>query len=221
MTLPALPIEEYAAVVDRELRALQAPILTSAARLCELATTIIADGLWRYLRRADGRLYDTEESYLDDVFGAYRSAARYLRVGKMLRMAPERARGALREAIATVGVVKADILTPLVLGALEAGGGDDDVAPLWATARTLSTEELQAFVSQATGAKRRGPGRMADIQRVLERYGSIEDAATIAEFFRYGALEAPEASPWAILMNGLREASSTWAPQVVASGGRS
>src|SRR6266436_83008 len=68
------------------LQSLRARVEPDRVLACELGWEVHARGYWSQVRRADGRPYETEESYFRDVLGvtSWRTAYKRLAIGRML-----------------------------------------------------------------------------------------------------------------------------------------
>jgi len=186
--------------------------------MCELAWEAHQHGYWRLVRRDDSSAYETEESYFREVLGlaSWRTAYNRLAIGRMLAAFPERERGAIRSALAEIGVAKAAVIVP----AIEQSGAWNHWIRL---AQQLATPVLQVRVSAFLEAQPRGREASPPGERfrraVLSALPDIEAMELVERFFEIGAKVAGTPHPIAIFLAGCRECLAEW--EVQAAHGRS
>src|SRR5262249_17375710 len=114
--LAQFPEAARAQAVHLALCALRARVEPDRVLACELAWEVHTRGYWSHLAGADGRPYESEEAYFRDVLGlaSWRTAYKRLAIGRMLHAFPEPERGAMRAAVAQVGLAKAAIVVPAI-----------------------------------------------------------------------------------------------------------
>jgi len=215
--LAQFPGGSRAEAVHWALQALRARVEPDRVLMCELAWEAHQHGYWRLVRRDDGSAYETEEGYFREVLGlaSWRTAYKRLAIGRMLATFPEPERGAIRAALAQIGVAKATVIAP----AIEQHGS----WPVWIhLARQLATPVLQARVSAALEALPRGrepspPGERFR-RTILSAMPDIEAMELVERFFEVGAKVVDTPHPIAIFLAGCRECLAEW--EVQAAGWR-
>ncbi len=215
--LAHFPGASRAEAVHLALKALLARVEPDRVLMCELAWEVHTNGYWRLVRRDGGSAYETEEAYFRDVLGlaSWRTAYKRLAIGRMLAAFPEPERGAIRAALAEIGVAKATIVVP----AIEHSGEWQQWMHL---AQQLATPVLQARVSAALEALPRGhelspPGERFR-RTILSALPDIEAMELVDRFFKVGTQVVGTPHPIAIFLAGCRECLSEW--EVQAARGR-
>src|SRR5467141_1716016 len=114
--LAQFPTPNRAEAIHLALQALRARVEPDRVLACELAWEVHCHGYWSQVRRADGTVYDSEETYFREVLGlaSWRTAYKRLAIGRMLWSFGEAERAAIRAAVATLGLAKASIVTPAI-----------------------------------------------------------------------------------------------------------
>ncbi len=113
--------------------------------LMDLLVTAHEQTIWQHLGYEDARRYFEEAVGI-----SYRAVRRLLSIHTAVQRLPEAERPELRKALAQIGTHKASVLAPLL-------GSDEQDWRAWVgQAKTLTEDALQARVSEATGAPRRG-----------------------------------------------------------------
>ncbi len=216
--LAQFPTPSRAEAVHLSLKALRARIEPDRVLMCELAWEVHTHGYWRLVRRDDNSAYESEESYFREVLGlaSWRTAYKRLAIGRMLSAFPEPERGAIRAALAQIGVAKATVIAP----AIEHTGAWQVWADL---ARQLAYPVLQARVSAILEALPRGrepspPGEHFR-RAILSAMPDIEAMELVERFFEIGARVVESDHPIAIFLAGCRECLAEW--EVQAAGWRS
>jgi hypothetical protein len=202
-----------AEAIHLSLQALRARVEPDRVLACELAWEVHSHGYWSQVRRSDGTVYDSEETYFREVLGlaSWRTAYKRLAIGRMLLSFAEAERLVLRAAIAEVGLSKASVVTP----AIERFGE----WKMWLQlALKCSTIVLQARVSQALEALPRGrepspPGERFR-RAILGAMPDIEAMELVERFFEIGAKVVGSPHPVAIFLAGCRECLPEWEIQV-------
>ncbi len=215
--LAQFPTPSRAEAVHVSLKALRARIEPDRVLMCELAWEVHTHGYWRLVRRDDNSAYDSEESYFREVLGlaSWRTAYKRLAIGRLLAAFSEPERGAIRAALAKIGVAKATVIAP----AIERTGDWQVWADL---ARQLAYPVLQARVSAVLEALPRGrePSPPGDRFRraILSAMPDIEAMELVERFFEVGVKVVGTPHPIAIFLAGCRECLAEW--EVQAAGWR-
>lgn len=146
-----------------EALSLGATVARDVFRLALIAWQIHEDRLWQYLRLPIGRLCGTEEEYFEAYFDvdSWRTAAKRIRIGRMLAALPEPE--TYLEDLAHVGTAKAEMIAPLVIDAADEAQGDGRlpaaVAKAWiARARHMPAPALREAVRLERGQAPRATG---------------------------------------------------------------
>jgi hypothetical protein len=214
--LAQFPEAARAEAVHLALCALRARVEPDRVLACELAWEVHTRGYWSHLAGADGRPYESEEAYFRDVLGlaSWRTAYKRLAIGRMLHAFPEPERGAMRAAVAQVGLAKAAVVVP----AIERAG---EWQTWVALAQQLAAPVLQARVSAALEALPRGEPRPPGERfrrAVLSAMPDIDAMEVVERFFTLGARVVGTPHPIGIFLAGCRECLAEW--EVQAARGR-
>ena len=190
-----------------------------AERSLLLAVALSAEheaGLWTEARTQAGTRYEGEEAFWEEALGLKRRTAyQLIAIGRVLARIdyPEEA----REALAGIGLYKADVLVPVLertpdLAAVRA----------WAeVARTHSRDALRERVREALGRRGRTPGEPGDRVRayLVNAMPDLETRQLAEEFFEVGARYVESEHPVAILIAAFQECLSTWSAHVPKADG--
>ena len=194
------------------LQSLRARVEPDRVLACELGWEVHARGYWSQVRRADGRPYETEESYFRDVLGvtSWRTAYKRLAIGRMLTGFEAAERTLLRAAIVRVGLAKTAVVAPAIEQCRQ-------WKPWLALAGDLPTEALQAKVSAALEALPRGrevspPGERFR-RTVLGAMPDIDSIELVEHFFTLGAEVVGTPHAVGIFLAGCRECLAEWEAQ--------
>ncbi len=214
--LAQFPNAGRAEAVHLSLKALRARVEPDRVLMCELAWEVHTHGYWRLVRRDDNSAYESEESYFREVLGlaSWRTAYKRLAIGRMLSAFPEPERGAIRAALAQIGVAKATVIAPAI--------ERTEDWQVWADlARQLAYPVLQARVSAALEALPRGrepspPGERFR-RAILSAMPDIEAMELVERFFEVGAKVVGTGHPIAIFLAGCRECLAEWEVQAAGS----
>ncbi len=218
--LAQFPTPSRAEAVHLSLKALRARIEPDRVLMCELAWEVHTQGHWRIVRRDNDSAYESEETYFREVLGlaSWRTAYKRLAIGRMLAAFPEPDRGAIRAALAGIGVAKATVIAPAIERTQE--------WQAWITlARQLAYPVLQARVSAALEALPRGrepspPGEHFR-RAILSAMPDIEAMELVERFFEVGTKVVGTPHPIAIFLAGCRECLAEWEVQAAGWRGRS
>ena len=176
---------------------------------CELAWEIHTGAYWSQLKDAEGRPYESEETYFREVLGlaSWRTAYKRLAIGRMLRRFEASERPLVRAAIAEVGVAKAT----LIASAIERTG---EWAAWVELARRLPAVTLQLRISEALHARPRGREPLPPGERfrrsVLSAMPDIEAMEVVERFFEVGTHVVGTDHPVGIFLAGCRECLADW-----------
>ena len=177
-----------------------------------LAFEAHARSYWSIVQHPDGRPYETEEDFFNDVLHvqSFRSAAKRIAIGRLIQALTEGEREPVAQALADVGLAKATVLLP----ALE--GADAVERERWfGEARRLPVADLQAAVSTHLAAKPRGRPDADRLYRViLGAMPSLEDRELWDQVVRLGKrLLGPEVTTVGILRACFQESLADWEPR--------
>lgn len=205
---------DRAQAVHWALQALRTRVEPDRVWMCELAWEVHTRGYWSQVRRPDGTAYESEETYFRDVLSvsSWRTAYKRLAIGRMLQGFPEPARGAVRAAVAQVGLAKAAVVVP----AIERTGEWQTWVDL---ARHLAYPVLQARVSAALEALPRGrepspPGEQFR-RAIFGAMPDIDAMEVVERFFAVGTKVVGTPHPVAIFLAGCRECLAEWEVQAM------
>ncbi len=210
--LAQFPTPSRAEAVHLSLKALRARIEPDRVLMCELAWEVHTQGHWRLVRRDNDSAYESEETYFREVLGlaSWRTAYKRLAIGRMLAAFPKPERGAIRAALARIGVAKATVIAPAIERTAD--------WQVWADlARQLAYPVLQARVSAALEALPRGrepspPGERFR-RAILSAMPDIEAMELVERFFEIGVRVVGSDHPIAIFLAGCRESLAEWEVQ--------
>lgn len=165
-----------------EALSLGATVARDVFRLALIAWQIHEDRLWQYLRLPIGRLCGTEEEYFEAYFDvdSWRTAAKRIRIGRMLAALPEPEK--YLDDLAHVGTAKAEMIAPLVIEAAEdrpltgAMTGPAAVATAWiARARNMPATALREAVRLELGRAPRATGDATEDRPLVTARGWMPD----------------------------------------------
>ena len=183
------------------------------ALLAELCWIAHLEGIWSQVKRADGRPYESEEVFYEEVLqlGSFRSIYRYLAAGRVIAASSEDERPAVRRAVAEIGVAKVAVVAPAVARAPETREAWFD------RARASDIDTLQRHVTDVVTGKEAGfaSARGARLRAfLLTNAGSLEQRAVLERLFEVGRAVCDTDDPGVIHMAAVIEALAAWEAQV-------
>ena len=210
--LNQFPGEARPQAVTLALRQLGGRIAADLILASILAFEAHARSYWSIVQHPDGRPYETEEDFFNDVLHvqSFRSAAKRIAIGRLIQALTEGEREPVARELADLGLAKATVLLP----ALEQADSVER-ARWFAEAKKLPVTDLQAAVSKHLEARPRGRPDADRLYRViLGAMPSLEDRELCERFFALGRrLLGPEATTVGVLRAGFQETLADWEPR--------
>lgn len=180
----------------------------------ELAYEAHERGYWSLVTRPDGRPYENEETFFEDVLGvpSWRSAYRRIAMGRALDSLPPEERESVGATLVELGIAKAAVLAP-VLTQTE----DPAQRTRWLEiAKQVPCEDLQKHVTESLGGGARPREASPSVAKpridgyLTNQMPTLEDRQVCERFFALGRRLGKGNTPMGILTAGLMECVGQW-----------